>query len=349
MHRALVGVLVVANLAGATYLVIDRVDEAAVAVDAVSTSTTSTSPTTTSSTTTTSTTTTTTLPPTTTTGAPVVVPASGRAGSFAGFGAWVDVFDFSPGYMQEGETTPVVTPETLDAMALAGVTTLYIQASRDDPRTVGDLEQPETLARFMTKAHALGMRVVAWYLPKNYDDADLRRLRAIRDFRADGQGFDAIGVDIEFRGNVSDVAERNRRLVDLSRRFREESGEYPISAIVLPPVVTDIVNPNFWPSFPWAEIAPYYDAWLPMAYWTNRKPGTEWRDAHRYTEANVSMVRSHLGNPAAPVHVIGGIGDAATVDDYVGFMAAMRETGSIGWSVYDWRTIAPEALATLRG
>ena len=259
------------------------------------------------------------------------------------------MFDFSPAYMQENEPTPVVTPASLDAMASAGVTTLYIQASRDDPRTPGDLESPEVLGQFLTRAHALGMRVVAWYLPKNYDDGDLRRFRAIRDFRAGDQGFDAIGVDIEFRGNVPDTAERNRRLIDLSRRVREEFGDYPMAAIVPPPVVTDVINLQFWPAFPWQEIAPYYDAWMPMAYWTNRKAGTEWRDARRYTEANVTMVREHLGNPAAPVHVIGGIGDAATLADYQGFMEGVRSTGSMGWSNYDWRTTAPEAFAVLRG
>lgn len=336
------------NLAGATaYLVLSRDDETAGATEGSSVPSTATTTTSTS----TSTTTTTTLPPTTTTtAAPApVIPSIGRAGAFAGYGAWVDVFDFSPGYMQEGEPTPVVTPDSLDAMAAAGVTTLYIQASRDDPRTVGDLESPETLARFLTRAHALGMRVVAWYLPKNYDDGDLRRFRAIRDFRAEAQGFDAIGVDIEFRGNVPDVPERNRRLVDLSHRLRDESGDYPIAAIVLPPVVTDIINPNFWPAFPWQEIAPFYDAWMPMSYWTNRKASSEWRDAHRYTDANIAMVRQHLANPAAPVHPVGGIGDAATVADYQGFMDAVRAASSIGWSIYDWRTTAPDALAVLFG
>ncbi|HLG01272.1 MAG TPA: hypothetical protein VI916_12425 [Acidimicrobiia bacterium] len=345
MRRALLlGALVTINLAGATtYVILERGDDSAAAVSAVAR--TSTSSTTTTSTSTP--TTTTTIPPTTTTLAPVA-PVS-RADVFTGYGAWIDVFDFSPGYMQEGEPTPVITPDTLDVMAAEGVRTLYIQASRDDPRTPGDIESPETVARFLVKAHSLGMRVVAWYLPKNYDDGDLRRFRAIRDFRAEGQGFDGIGVDIEFRGNVTDVAERNRRLVDMTRRLREESGGYPIAAIVLPPVVTDIINLNFWPSFPWQEIKPYYDAWMPMGYWTNRKSSSEWRDAYKYTEANVAMVRAHLGDPAAPVHPIGGIGDAATVADYQGFMQAVRATGSIGWSNYDWRTTAPDALPTLRG
>lgn len=346
MRRVLIGVLVAVNLAGATtYIVLQRGGEVA----AVATSAPPSSRATTTFTSTSTTAPTTTLAPTTTSTVAPAPPAAGGAAAFMGYGAWIDVFDFSPAYMQEGEPTPVITPATLDTMAAEGVKTLYIQASRDDVRTPGDIESPETVGAFLVRAHALGMRVVAWYLPKNYDDGDLRRFRAIRDFRADGHAFDAIGVDIEFRGNVPDTAERNRRLIDMSRRLREEHGSFPIAAVVLPPVVTDIINLNFWPSFPWMEIKPYYDAWMPMGYWTNRKPGIEWRDAYRYTEANVAMVRAHLQDPSAPVHPIGGIGDAATLADYEGFMRAVKATGSIGWSNYDWRTTEPEALPVLRG
>lgn len=343
MHRALLGVLVAANLIAAGYVLVDRVgDEAAAGVPTTIGSTTTTATTSTTS----STTSTTTPPPTTT--APVPPAGTGRAAAFVGLGTWVDVFDFSPGYMQEGEPTPVVTPAGLDAMAAAGVQTLYIQASRDDERTPGILESPDVLGQFVVGAHARGMRVIAWYLPKKYDDGDLARFRAIRDFRAQGQGFDALGVDIEFRGDVPDTAERNRRLVDLSRRIRDEMGDLPVAAIVLPPVVTDIINLNFWPGFPWREIAPFYDVWMPMSYWTNRKPGSEWRDAERYTDANIAMVRQHLGDPAAPVHPIGGIGDVATAADYQGFVRAARRHGSSGWSVYDFRTTAAESWGALR-
>jgi len=43
-----------------------------------------------------------------------------------------------------------------------------------------------------------------------------------------------------------------------------------IGAIVLPPVVLEVVNTNYWPNFPWHGIAPFYDVWQTMGYWTNR-------------------------------------------------------------------------------
>lgn len=347
MLRGVLALIITVELVLAGAVAVDRASEDAGAATPASTSTTTHPPTTTthpptttsSSTTTTSTTT---LPPT--------PAASATLTPFTGLGTWVDVFDFSPAYMQEGEATPVVTPASVDAMASAGVKTIYIQASRDDERSPGVLEEPALLDQFLTRAHAAGIRVVAWYLPKKYDDGDLERFRAIRDFRAsDGSGFDAIGVDIEFRADVPDTAERNRRLVDLSRRLRDEMGSMPLAAIVLPPVVTDIINLDYWPEFPWREIAPFYDIWMPMSYWTNRKPDSEWRDARRYTQTNTALVREHLGDPGAPVHPIGGIGDAATAADYEAFVGAAIEDGSVGWSVYDYRTTDPVTWPALSG
>lgn len=345
MLRGILALVVAVELMVAGAVAIDRVSEDAGAVTPVSTTTSSTTTTTSSTTTTTSSTTT-----TTSTTIPPTPAASATLTPFTGLGTWIDVFDFSPGYMQEGEVTPVVTPASVDAMAAAGVRTIYIQASRDDERSVGLLEQPELLDQFVTRAHAAGIRVVAWHLPKQYDDGDLERFRAIRDFRAsDGSGFDAIGVDIEFRAGVPDVAERNRRLIDLSRRLRDEMGSMPLAAIVLPPVVTDIINLDYWPAFPWREIAPFYDVWMPMSYWTNRRPASEWREARHYTQTNTALVREHLGDPDAAVHPIGGIGDAATAADYQAFVGAAIDDGSVGWSVYDYRTTEPASWGVLSG
>ena len=81
--------------------------------------------------------------------------------------------------------------------------------------------------------------------------------------------FEGISVDVESR-KVADVAERNRRLVALSSALRQSLPGRTIGGIVLPPVVMEVINPNYWPDFPWSGIAPYFDVWLPMSYWTNR-------------------------------------------------------------------------------
>lgn len=235
-------------------------------------------------------------------------------------------------------------------MAAQGVTTLYLQAAKDDPRTPDLLVDPDVLAAFLVSAHSRGIAVVGWYLPKLGDVAsDLAHLKAIRDFRADGNAFDGIAVDIEWRNSVPDANERSARLVDLSRHLREEVGTEALGAIVMPPVVTDVINPNFWPNFPWADLSHLYDVWLPMDYWTNRTADSGYRDAYRYTHDNITLLRRDLNMPDAPVHTIGGIGDRSTDDDYRGFFRASSELGAIGLSNYDFRTTSDNGWILLRG
>lgn len=271
-------------------------------------------------------------------------PPPDLGGMFDRVGTWIDVFDFSPAHTN---ARPPVVPADVDRMADAGVRTLYLQAARpDDPKAPGDLVDPELLRRFTTRAHARGLRVVAWYLPHfaNLDD-DMRHLSAMLAFRAAGRPFDAIGLDIEWRTAVPDVAARSARLVELSRRLHEAAQGRPLAAIVLPPVLLEVVNPAFWPGFPWAAIKPFYDAWLPMSYWTNRTVASGFRDAHRNTLSDVARLRSHLGD--VRIHVVGGIGDTATEADYAGFASALDEVAVSGRSVYDWVTGGPAAVGAI--
>ena len=169
-------------------------------------------------------------------------------------------------------------------------------------------------------------------------EADLANLVLLRDFRVEGQLFDGIAVDIEYRREVPDAAELNRRVVELSRRLRQAAPGVPLGAIVYPPVLFDVIRPMFWPGFPWAELAEVYDVWLPMAYWTELPEGSAYRDAYRYAEEGTRRLREVLGAPAALVHVIGGVADAATVADVTRFAEAVDETSAVGLSLYDYRT-----------
>ena len=255
---------------------------------------------------------------------------------YHGFGAWLDAYDWSAQFSRSGD---VVGPEGIDHMAAEGVQTLYIQASRWNSPT--DVLEPERLRPIIDRAHHHGMFVVAWYLPTFVDPAtDLRRIMAVASV-----GVDGIAIDIESR-DVADVAERNRRLVELSRQLRANLPGKAIGAIVLEPVLIEDVNPNYWPGFPWAEIAPYYDVWLPMSYWTNRRG--HWRGAHPYTAENMARIRARIGQPEAPIHTIGGIGDKTTVPDIDQMAHAAVEQRAIGGSLYDYRTSRPEFWASLR-
>ena len=259
-------------------------------------------------------------------------------------GTWVTRFRFSREY---AGANPPIRPEHVDAMAAAGVRVLYLQAAADDPLYPG-LISPDLLGAFLTRAHARGMQVVGWYLPRFVDvGADLRRLRAIADFRAGGQAFDAVAVDIEDR-TVTDVDLRNARLVDLSRQLHAALPGVTLGAIVLPPVVTDVLSPAYWPRFPWRQLAGLYQVWMPMAYWSNRTDAT-WSDAYRYTRENILRTRANLGELCAAVSTIGGFGTTETATDYTGMARAAAETGAVGVSVFDWTTTPAGSWPPLRG
>ena len=255
---------------------------------------------------------------------------------YRGFGMWLDAYDWSDQFSSYDEAAGIAA---IDHMAAEGVETLYIQASRWNSPT--DVLEPARLQALIDRAHEHGIHVVAWYLPTLEDPAfDFRRIMAIAALDIDG-----LGIDIEAR-DVADVAERNRRLIALSQQLRTALPGKVIGGIVLEPVLMEDVNPNYWPDFPWAEIAPYYDVWLPMSYWTNRKG--HWRGAYDYTAENIIRIRAHVGDPAAPVHTIGGIGDKTTVPDIDQMAQAARDQKVIGGSLYDYRTSRPEFWASLR-
>lgn len=270
---------------------------------------------------------------------------------YAGLGAWVDVFDFDPAYQRDGEA-PVVTVADLDVMAAYGVETLYLQAARlDEERTPDGLVAPELVAELLDAAHDRGIAVVAWYLPLFGDiGADLERLELLRDFRtARGDRFDGVAVDIEATATVEDDGIRSARLVELSERMRELGPTDDVwGAIVLPPTLIEVVNPDFWPGFPWAELAPLYDVWLPMSYWSGRTEASGLRDGLVYNLDAVERMRANLADPEAVVHSIGGIGDAITEAELADFVDSLRQTASIGGSIYDYRTLSAGGWAILR-
>jgi hypothetical protein len=229
-------------------------------------------------------------------------------------------------------------------MAADGVQTLFIQSAFADD--AADVPERDRLVALIARAHARHLRVVGWYLPTLTDvDADLRRLVAVARLPVDG-----VAVDIESR-TVSDAADRSRRLVALSGALRRSLPGRVLGAIVLPPVVTEVINPSYWPGFPWSSIAGLYDVWLPMSYWTNRTDASGYRDAYRYTVDDIVRLRRDLGSAGAPVHTIGGIADKTTVADLEGLLRAALDTRVLGASLYDWRTTSASAwprLAALR-
>ena len=263
--------------------------------------------------------------------AALVAPASGASGSshrqtpYAGLGTWVDIF----------ATASWASPErSVTAMARDGVRTLYLQTGNYSQSA--DLVRPQALGRFVDAAHAAGLRVVAWYLPSFARPAqDARRaLAAIRFRSASGERFDGFALDIE-AGFVKPVALRNKRLLRLSARLRASAGPgYALGAIIPSPVGMHR-HPRYWPGFPYRPLARYYGAFLPMAYFT---------DAHvhgiaptrAYLAAGVAEIRTRTGNPAVPIHLIGGIAGSMGARETTGFMRAVADCAPLGYSLYEF-------------
>jgi hypothetical protein len=265
--------------------------------------------------------------------------------AYDGLGTWIDAFDYGPAY---AGGDPAVTPDDVEAMADSGVRTLYLQANRDDERTPEGFVDRDLRDRFVLAAHERDMAVVGWYLPTFVSVAtDLGHLQDLLDYEVEGHRLDGIGVDIEFTEAVPNTSRRNSKLLQLSRRLDRAAGETPISAIVLPPVLIEVVNPDFWPEFPWAELEPHYDIWLPMSYWTQRTESSGYNDGARYHEESHTRLLANLGNPDALVHGIGGIGDETTGADLLAFTRSLAATGAVGGSVYDWATLSDDNIALL--
>jgi hypothetical protein len=253
-----------------------------------------------------------------------------------GLGAWVDVYDWT---VELGGDAPAVDEDDIDEMADAGVQTLYLQTS--SRRSRARVMEQERLQGLVDRAHERGLHVVAWYLPTLVDlDEELRRLEAAAALRVDG-----LGVDIEAT-DVADPAERTRRLLELSDRLRQSVGDgKALAAITLSSVHVEVVNPAFWPAYPWAELAERYDVLMPMAYWTIRRG--DLRAGERYVAENLARIRAAVG-AAVPIHPIGGIADAASTADLEGFGAAAEDGGAVGASLYDWATSTPQQWQVLR-
>jgi len=232
--------------------------------------------------------------------------------SFEGYGTWIDVFDYAPAYAAKGTK---VSAADLPEMASLGVKTLYVQAARLDSRSPMGLVDPWLLAEILAAAHRNEIEVVAWYLPKwSEDDADLERVKMLRDFEVLGDRFDGLALDIEWIGDL-DTETRNARLVDLSSEARRALGTDPLGAIVLPPVLTEVVNTDYWPDFPWSDISDSYDVWMPMSYWSFRSQKSGYGDGYAYNEESTRRLRENLDDANAAVHGIGGIGGTDGVND----------------------------------
>jgi hypothetical protein len=266
---------------------------------------------------------------------PAPLPLVAGIDSFRSLGAWIDVFDHND---DPNSILPLVR-----GVAKQGVRTLYLESARYTSAT--DIQFPRAVGAALDEAKKLGLRVVAWYPPGFADlTKDVNRsIAAIRFRSPGGNRFDAFGADIEYTAALPDHAERSKRAIEYSNRVRTEaSAGYPLAAIVIPPTSLQ-VNPGRWPDFPWQALAPFYDVFMPMNYWTAREKTP--KSASDLTAQNVNRTKELTGRP---VHIIGGLGEYADEAQVSAYVRAAKDTGSIGGSLYDYTTTRGEVWDELR-
>lgn len=249
------------------------------------------------------------------------------------------MWDWSPTFTGG---TPALGVGSVNRLADNGVQTLYIQTA--SYRNPADVLDEALLRQIITRAHRLGLKVVGWYLPQFIDPGvDIARVSAMI-----GLGVDGVAIDIESSDNP-DVADRTRKLLDESLWLRTIHPDVPMAAIPVTPVIWEELNRSWWPNFPYRELSRYFDAWMPMAYWSYRRAGSfpEWGDPYRYTYETVVRLRSLTGRPNLPVHPIGGEAANMTPDDAAAMARAVADSAAIGGSIYDDRSTSPSVYPVL--
>ncbi|MEA2386093.1 MAG: hypothetical protein QOJ22_267 [Thermoleophilaceae bacterium] len=260
------------------------------------------------------------------------------AHSYGGLGSWIDVFD-GPAWDN---------PEAaVRRMSRNGATILFLQTASSRPGPT--VFRPDRTERFLRAAHAREMTVVAWYLPPwsrpRYETR--RAVGAIR-FERNGERFDSFALDIETAEGSPPASVRNRRLLALSRSLRKAAGPlYPLGAITPSPAGLDMPHGRrWWPDFPFRALNEIYDAFVPMGYYTYH--ATTARGAYVDTRRNIRILRRETGDPAVPIHLIGGGAGESNAAEGRAFARAANRYGVIGASMYDQMTMGPEDWRAVR-
>jgi hypothetical protein len=259
--------------------------------------------------------------------APVAVPAHRRVdlGVIHGKGMWLTTW----------ADTRIDLSAVVDRAKAAGLHQLWIRTGGTTSGWYG----AGFLSRLLPKAHAAGIKVVAWDFPTLSDPvADARRAAVVIGGTFGGERIDGFSPDIEeiYEGTF----DTPQRVAVYLSRVRREAGNLPVVATVLRPLDGSLR------AHPYRAMAPYVDAFAPMVYWSCTEPGA----------AALSALR-----PLArlrPVHLIGQSYDMAAEGGRHGlpsareiwrFLDVARRAGAVGASLYVYdQTRAPQWRALTR-
>jgi hypothetical protein len=257
------------------------------------------------------------------------VPWRADVAATLGKGMWI----WQLGATEGGDVDRIVT-----RAARAGLRQLWVR--------VGDSKRgfygADVLDPLVAKAHAQGLRVIAWGFPHLYDPmgdaAWTNEVLAWHD-RA-GNRVDGFSPDIEMA--TEGVALSEKRVKVYLGAVRQAAGNRLVVATVYRP--TD----RLWApgAYPYAAIARYVDAFAPMVYWGCTEPGA----AAFQTIARLAALRPvHLIGQAYDMGPEGGRMGAPSAAEIRRFLDVARRGGALGASFWSWQhanVVDWNALAT---
>ncbi|HEU0129772.1 MAG TPA: hypothetical protein VFQ85_02130 [Mycobacteriales bacterium] len=217
----------------------------------------------------------------------------------------------------------------------AGLTQLWV---RTGSSRSGFYAAPE-LRALLPRAHAAGIRVVAWDFPYLYDPvADAARAAETLAFTAPGgHRIDAFSPDVE---SPSEGTQQTPRRLSVYLGLVQRAADTR-------PVVSTVphANDHWWRTYDYKTQVPYVDAFAVMAYWGCVEPGRE-----------VAQSVARLAPLGRPLHLIGQAFDLGPYGGRAGdprgrevwrFADVAKRSGVIGASLYVWQYATREQFAAL--
>jgi hypothetical protein len=197
------------------------------------------------------------------------------------------------------------------------------------------------LADLLPKAHAAGIKVVAYDPPRFEDvEADVRRAHELIAFRVRGHGIDAFAADIEPRWELLTAANADR----YGARLRQVAGpDYPLVGIVFPPSMAGA-------RVPYAQIAKHFDVLSPMSYWRARTLDVQ------------GMVEGSVQDLAAFGKPVSVLGQAFSYDrlrdvsrrghpprpEFDLSLTVAKQSGAVGMSFWVWQHAEPWVFESMK-
>ena len=229
-------------------------------------------------------------------------------------------------------------PAVVAKAKAAGFTHLFVQTGSTKKGWIGE----EVLSELLPATKGKDLAVIAWDFPKLIDpEADAQRLVDAATWRRPGvPRVAAVAPDVETRAEGTHIS------AEAVTRY------YSTLRSKLPPEVAILATVP-WPSekrigsYPYHATDPFTDAWIPMAYWYNRDPGT--------VTATSMQWLSRFGKPVMPV----GQGYDGRLDapylppdpdpaaSVQAFVDAARAGGARSISLWSWQTTDVPQWATL--